>query len=186
MDGTAPNRGRSLSYPDVHAGFICADIKLPNGIRYGFGTAPAQRSGRYRHTDAQPLCTVRRPVHRNMACNMLADEAAEGIDAFLQRRQPRWQDGNCIAPAVIAVFFTALRCAHAPALIALHANVVMQQIFRCAVISSGDLSLHQISELTNIAGVCQRRVPITINRACRPHDSAIPHEDSSACVITRF
>lgn len=29
-----------------------------------------------------------------MVCNMLAEEAAEGIDAFLQKRPPRWQDGN--------------------------------------------------------------------------------------------
>jgi 1,4-dihydroxy-2-naphthoyl-CoA synthase len=29
-----------------------------------------------------------------MVCNMLAAGAAEGIDAFLQKRQPRWQDGN--------------------------------------------------------------------------------------------
>jgi 1,4-dihydroxy-2-naphthoyl-CoA synthase len=26
-----------------------------------------------------------------MACNMMADDAAEGIDAFMQKRKPEWK-----------------------------------------------------------------------------------------------
>ena len=28
-----------------------------------------------------------------MACNMMAGDAVEGIDAFLEKRVPRWRDG---------------------------------------------------------------------------------------------
>jgi len=50
--------------------------------------------------DGVATLTLNRPAQYNalatetMICNMLADETAEGIDAFLQKRPPRWRDGN--------------------------------------------------------------------------------------------
>jgi enoyl-CoA hydratase/carnithine racemase len=39
----------------------------------------------------QPLSTAYRVTSEVMACNMLLDDAAEGIDAFLGKRAPVWQ-----------------------------------------------------------------------------------------------
>lgn len=56
---------------------------------------PVVRLGKemfYRQLDMGSEAAYRYAVEV-MACNMMAADAAEGIDAFIDKRQPRWEDG---------------------------------------------------------------------------------------------
>ena len=45
----------------------------------------------YAQVEGQPIATAYVVTSEAMACNMLLDDASEGIDAFLGKRAPAWQ-----------------------------------------------------------------------------------------------
>ncbi len=65
---------------------LCAKMSSKSGLVNALGKAAF-----YRQIE-QTIDAAYATTGETMACNMLMDDAAEGIDAFLQKRAPRWRE----------------------------------------------------------------------------------------------
>jgi len=58
--------------------------------------AVAIRTGKalfYRQLE-QPIAEAYADAAHTMACNMMADDALEGVQAFIEKRSPSWSKGS--------------------------------------------------------------------------------------------
>jgi enoyl-CoA hydratase/carnithine racemase len=68
---------------------VAADA-LDTTIAHFTGLIKARSEAFYAQVE-QPIARAYAVTSEAMACNMLLDDASEGIDAFLEKRAPAWQ-----------------------------------------------------------------------------------------------